>query len=263
MTSMAKPSASEIKANIQSQDAAVWNQAGARPEGLDKLESDLAAAIAAAWSDVENGLAISSITVTGGTSPPNGPLASGAGALTSGKLTSSASFTAITNKFASTFPDGASDGVLALVDAIAQGIGQKFALWAPGYTANLIVAGGTCAWIAPAPPGNPTGTPGKWSNGKIQPFPLSNGSSSGDGGLTSGSLEAAIASAANPARLKQNNNALQPALAALIGAVAKGFATTWTQWKTNTKISGGSGGGTAGPPNGAITSGAVTSPQIS
>src|SRR4029078_10028603 len=71
MTSMAKPSASEIKANIQSQDAAVWNQASARPEGLDKLESDLAAAIAAAWSDVESGLAISSITVTGGTSPPN------------------------------------------------------------------------------------------------------------------------------------------------------------------------------------------------
>ncbi|HYV03424.1 MAG TPA: hypothetical protein VFB82_02500, partial [Blastocatellia bacterium] len=168
---MAKPSASAIKANIQSQDSAVWNQADARPAGLDKFESDLAAAIAAAWNDVEGGLAIPSVPVTGGSSPPNGPLAAGAGALTPGKLTSSASFTLIKSKFASTFPDGATEGVLALVDAIAQGIGQKFALWAPGYTANLIASGGTCAWIAPVP-ANPAGTPGAWSGGAIQAFSL-------------------------------------------------------------------------------------------
>jgi hypothetical protein len=167
----------------------------------------------------------------------------------------------INSKFASTFPDGATEGVLALVDAIAQGIGQKFALWAPGYTANLIASGGTCAWIAPVP-ANPAGTPGAWSGGAIQAFSLAGGSSSGDSGLTAGSLEAAIAAAANPAKLKQNNNALQPPLAALIAAVAKGFATTWTQWKTNTKISGGNGSGSAAPPSGAITTGAVASPQI-
>jgi hypothetical protein len=63
--------------------------------------------------------------------------------------------------------------------------------------------------------------------------------------------------------LKQNANALQPALAALIRAVAAGFATTWNQWKANTRISGGTGAGTAAPPNGAVTTGAVTSPQIS
>ena len=260
---MAKPSASQIKANIQSQDAAVWNQADARPVGLDKFEGDLAAAIAAAWSDVEGGLAVSSVSVTGGSSSPaGGALVGGAAALTPGKLTSSISFTVIASKFSSTFPDGATEGLLALVDAIAQGIGQKFSLWAPGYTANLIAVGGTCAWIAPAPPANPTGTAGEWKGGAIQPFSLAGGSSSGDSGLTAGSLETAIASAANPARLKQNNNALQPALAALIGAVAKGFAATWTQWKSNTKISGGNGSGTAAPPVGAITTGAVTSPQI-
>ena len=259
---MAKPTANQIKANIQSEDAAVWNQADARPAGLDKFEGDIATAIAAAWNDVESGLAIPSVPVTGGSSPPSGALAGGSGALTPGKLTSSVSFTVIASKFSSTFPDGATEGVLALVDAIAQGIGQKFALWAPGYAASLIAAGGICAWIPPAPPANPTGTPGGWSGGAIQAFPLAGGSSSGDSGLTAGSLEAAIASAANPAKLKQNNNALQPPLAALIGAVAKGFATTWTQWKTNTKISGGNGSGTAAPPSGTITTGAVASPQI-
>ena len=259
---MAKPSASEIKSNIQAQDAAVWDQASARPEGLDKFEADLANAIAAAWSDVESGLAIPSVNVIGGTSSPSGPLAGGAAALTPGGLTSSASFTAIASKFKSTFPHPVTEGVLALVDAIAQGIGQKFALWAPGYSANLVAEGGTCAWILPAPPVNPTGTPGLWSGGAITAFPLSGGSSTGDAGLKASSLEAAIGAAADPGKLKQNNNALQPALASLIKAVAAGFDTTWTQWKSKTKISGGTGSGTAGPPVGAITSGAVTSPKI-
>jgi len=81
--------------------------------------------------------------------------------------------------------------------------------------------------------------------------------------MTASSLEAAIANAADPAKLKQHNHALQPALAALIKAVAAGFETTWTQWKTKTKISGGNGTGTAAPPSGAITTGAVAAPQIS
>jgi hypothetical protein len=167
---MAKPSVSQIKANIQAQDAAIWNQADARPAGLDKFESDLAAAIAAAWNDVESGLVIASIPVSGGSSAPGGPLAQGRAALSPGLLASSASFTAISSKFASTFPDAATEGLLALVDAIAQGIGQKFALWAPGYSASLVAVGGTCAWVAPAPPGNPTGTPGPWSGGSVQPL---------------------------------------------------------------------------------------------
>ncbi|HEU4390613.1 MAG TPA: hypothetical protein VFV34_22610 [Blastocatellia bacterium] len=260
---MAKPSASEIKTNIQAQDAAVWNEASERPAGLDKFEDDLAKAIAAAWSDVEGGLAIPTIPVSGGTSGVGGPLAGGIASLSPGSLTSSVSFTVIANKFATTFPDGATEGVLALVDAIANGIGQKFALWAPGYSATLVAAGGTCAWIAPAPPANPTGTPGGWSGGSVTAFPIAGGSSSGDSGLTANSLEAAIGAAANPGKLRQNNNALQPGLAALIKAVAAGFATTWIQWKSKTKISGGNGSGTAAPPLGAITTGAVASPTIS
>ena len=259
---MAKPTAGEIKSNIQAQDSQVWNQADARPPGLDKFEDDLAKAIAGAWSDVESSLVIASIPVTGGSSPPGGPLSGGAASLSPGLLVSPASFTSISSKFSSTFPDGATEGVLALVDAIAQGIGQKYALWAPGYTANLTAAGGACAWIPPAPPANPSGTPGPWAGGNVQPFALSDGSSTGDSGLTATSLEAAIGGAANPAKLKQENGALQPALAELIKAVAAGFATTWASWKANTKISGGSGAGTAAPPSGAITAGAVASPQI-
>lgn len=259
---MTRPSASQIKANIQARDTAVWDEADARPAGLDKFEDDLAGAIAAAWNDVEGGLAIAAIPVSGGSSAPGGPLAQGSASLSPGMLASSASFTAISSKFASTFPDGAAEGVIALVDAIAQGIGQKFASWAPGYSGNLVAAGGTCVWVAPTP-ANPAGAPGPWSGGSVQPFAIASGSSSGDSGLTASSLEGAIGAAADPGKLKQNNNTLQPALAALIRAVAAGFETTWNQWKSNTRISGGTGAGTAAPPNGAITTGAVTSPQIS
>src|SRR5262245_39683494 len=256
---MAKPSANEIKTNIQAKDAAVWDQANARPAGLDKFEDDLAKAIAAAWNDVESGLAMAVVSLGAGASSVGGPLVGGAAPLAPGQLVSSASFTLIAGKFATTFPDGATEGVVALVDAIAQGIGQKFALWGPGYSANLIAVGGTATWVPPAPPS--PGSTGPWGGGSIQAFPLAGGSSTGDAGMQAASLEAAIAASANPSKLKQNNNALQPALAALIKAVAEGFATTWTQWKTKTKISGGNGAGTAGPPNGAITTGAVASPQ--
>src|SRR5215510_3569240 len=238
---MAKPTANAIKTNIQAEDAAVFDQADERPAGLDLFETDLANAIAAAWSDVEDGFVIASVPVSGGSSSPGGPLAGGTATLAAGTLTNTKSFTAIAGKFSTSFPDGATEGLLALVDAVAQGIGQKFALWTPGYSASLTAVGGTCAYIAPAPPANPTGTPGPWSGGSIQAFSLSGGSSSGDSGMTANSLETAIGNAADPAKLKQNQNALQPALSALIKAIATGFATTWTQWKTNTKISGGNG----------------------
>ncbi len=258
---MAKPTANAIKTNIQAQDAAVFDQADERPAGLDLFETDLANAIAAAWADVEDGFVIASVPVVGGSSPPGGPLSGGTATLAPGKLTNAKSFTAIAGKFSTSFPDGATEGLLALVDAVAQGIGQKFALWTPGYSASLTAVGGTCAWIAPTP-ANPAGSPGAWSGGSIQAFALAGGSSSGDSGMTAGSLETAIGNAADPAKLKQNQNALQPALSALIKAITTGFATTWTQWKTDTKISGGSGSGTAVPPNGAISVGAVTSPTV-
>jgi len=116
---VAKPSSSEIKSNIQSQDAAVWNQAQQRPDALDRFEDDLAKAIAAAWADVESQLLIASVPVSGGSSPPGGPLSGGVATLAPGLLQSPASFTAIAGKFSSSFPDGATSGLLALVDAVA------------------------------------------------------------------------------------------------------------------------------------------------
>ena len=229
---------------------------------LDRFETDLAKAIAAAWSDVESGLAIATVPVTGGASPPGGPLTGGTASLAPGMLASTVSFTVIAAKFSSSFPDGATPGVLALVDAIAQGIGQKFPLWVSGYSATLIAGGGSCAWVAPTPPANPTGTTGPWTGGAIQDFALAGGISTGDQMMTAASLEAAIGNVADPSTLKQNQNTLQPALAALIQAVAKGFETTWNQWKSNTKISGGNGSGTASPPSGSIIAGTVASPQI-
>jgi hypothetical protein len=258
---VAKPTGDQIKTNIQAQDAEVWSQADQRPEGLDLFEGDLATAIAGAWSDFESGLIISSVPVTGGSSLPGGPLSEATAMLSPGLLTGTVSFALITAKFSSSFPEGATAELLALVDAVSQGIGQKSPLWVAGYTATLTAMGGSCAWIAPAPPANPTGTPGPWTGGMIQSFALSGGSSAGDQGMTAASLEAAIGNAADPSKLKQNQNALQPALSELIKAIAKGFETTWNQWKSNTKISGGTGSGTASPPSGAVV-GAVASPRI-
>src|SRR5262245_43910187 len=116
---MAKPTANEIKTNIQAQDLAVWNQANERPAGLDLFESDLAKAIAAAWADVEDGFVIAPVPVAGGASPPGGPLAGGKATLSPGMLTNTKSFTAVAGKFSTSFPDGATEGVLALVDAVA------------------------------------------------------------------------------------------------------------------------------------------------
>src|SRR6266508_1809684 len=164
---MAKPTANAIKTNIQAQDAAVFDQADERPAGLDLFETDLANAIAAAWADVEDGFVIASVPVVGGSSPPGGPLSGGTATLAPGKLTNAKSFTAIAGKFSTSFPDGATEVLLALVDAVAQGIGQKFALWTPGYSASLTAVGGTCAWIAPTP-ANPAGSPGAWSGGSIR-----------------------------------------------------------------------------------------------
>jgi hypothetical protein len=260
---MTKPTATEIKANIQGQDSAVWNQASQRPDGLDRFEADLATAIATAWSEVVDGLVIASVPVTGGTSTPGGALMGGIATLAPGTLASTASFTGIADKFSSSFPDGATPGLLALVNAISQGIGQKFPLWASGYSAILTAIGGTCGWTPPAPPANPTGTPGPWAGGSIKDFPLAGGSSIGDQEMSASSLEAAIDLSADPSVLKQNQNTLQPALRELIKAISKGFETTWNQWKSNTKISGGTGAGTASPPGGSITTGAVTSPDIS
>lgn len=257
---MAKPTSAAIKANIQAQDAAVWNQAQARPDGLDLFEDDLAKAIAGAWADVESGLKIASVTVSGGSAGTGAPLSGGVAALTPGGLTSSASFTLISSKFKSSFPDGATSGLLALVDAVAQGIGQKFPAWVSGYSATMVASGGTCAWV-PASGATPP-APGPWSGGSIESFALAGGSSAGDQGMTGASLQAAIGNAAKPSELKQNQNALQPALAALIAAIGKGFETTWTTWKANTKISGGNGSGTSAPITGA-TVGAVTNPTIS
>lgn len=259
---MAAPSASEIKTNIQAEDSGVWSEADARPAGLDKFEGDLAKAIAAAWSDVEKAFIIASVPVTGGGSPPGGPLAGGTAMLAPGTLTNTASFALIAAKFSSTFPDGATAGVLALVDAVANGIAQKFPLWVAGYTATLVAMGGSCAWVAPAPPALPSGTPGPWAGGMIQAFPLSGGASAGDAAMMAMSLKTAIEGVANPAQLKQNQGALQPALSALIGAVAKGFETTWNSWKTKTKISGGTGTGTSSPPTGTVV-GSVAAPTVS
>ncbi len=254
---MAKPTADEIKNNIQTEDAEVWNQADQRPEGIDLFETDLANAIAATWSDVEDAFVIASVPVTGGSSPPGGPLQAGVATLSPGMLTNTVSFTAIANKFSTSFPYGVTEGLLALVDAVAQGIGQKFPLWVAGYSATLTASGGACAWVAGPPPAS-----GNWTDGKIEDFALENGMSTGDSGMTAGSLNETIVNTADPSILKQNQNTLQPALSAFIMAVAKGFETTWNQWKKKTKISGGNGAGTAIPPNGVITIGAVTSPQI-
>lgn len=240
---------------MQAEDSSVWSQADQRPHALDLFESDLAAAIAAAWSDVESAFIIASVPVTGGSSPPGGPLTGGTATLAPGMLVNTASFTAIAGKFSSSFPDGATEGLLALVDAVAQGIGLKFPLWAAGYSAVLTASGGTCAWVAGPPP-----APGPWTGGSIQDFALSGGSSTGDQGMTAASLAAAIGSAADPSKLKQHQNTLQPALSALIQAVAKGFAATWNDWKTKTKISGGTGTGMASP--GGAVIGAVASPQV-
>ena len=80
--------------------------------------------------------------------------------------------------------------------------------------------------------------------------------------MTATSLEAAIDNAAESAIIKQNENRLQPGLAALVTAISKGFETTWNQWKKDTKISGGNGIGVAAP-GGIITSGSVISPTVS
>jgi hypothetical protein len=259
---MAKPTADEIKTNIQAQDGEVWNQTDERPVGLDMFEADLAKAIAATWAEVEDGFVIASVPVTGGSSSPGGPLAGGMAPLSAGMLTNTKSFTAVISKFSPSPPHEATEGIMALVDAVAQGIGQGFTLWAQGYSANLTAVGGTCAWVAPDPPVNPTGASGPWSGGSIQAFPLASGSSSEDFGMTASSLETAIRNAADPEKLKQNQNRLQPALSALINAIAAGFETTWNQWKTATMISGGNGSGTATPSSGGISSGAVASPKI-
>lgn len=253
---MAKPTADDIKSNIQAEDAEVWNQAEQRPEGLDVFETDLAEAIAKAWLTVEDAFAIASVPVTGGSSSPGGPLEGGIATLSSGMLTNTESFSLIANRFSSSFPDGPTEELLALVDAIAQGIGQKFPLWVASYSATLTASRGTCAWSAGPPP-----LAGAWSDGEIEEFAIENGTSTGDLEMTANSLKTAIGNAADPSQLKQNQNTLQPALSALIKAIAKGFETTWTNWKKNTKISGGSGLGTAIPPNGVVV-GAVTSPRI-
>lgn len=259
---MAKPTADVIKTNIQDQDSAIWNQAAQRPDGLDLFEGDIAIAIAEAWSDVEAGLVIASVPVTGGSSLSGGALSGGVANLSPGILTSTASFTAIVDKFSSSFPGGAPAGLLALVNALSQGIGLKFPLWVAGYSATLTAIGGTCGWVSPTP-ANPAGSSGPWADGSIQKFSLSAGTSTGDPGMTANSLEAAIDNAADPSILKQNQNTLQPALRALLQAITKGFEITWNQWKSDTYIAGGSGAGTAAPPSGKITTGAVTSPTIS
>lgn len=240
----------------------MWSQADRRPQALDVFEDNLAQAIADAWADVEDGLVISSVPVSGGTSVPGGPLTGASATLSPGTLTATASFTTIATRFSCTFPDRATEELRALVSAVSNGLGQKFLLWATGYSTTLTALGGTCAWVAPAPPANPTGTPGPWTGGSIQPSPLSGGTSTGDQGMTAGSLEAAIGDAADASKLKQNQGQLQPALSALIKAISAGFETTWNQWKSTTMITGGTGTGIASPPSGA-TAGTVTTPQIS
>lgn len=252
---MSKPGDEEIKSNIQAEDAKVWNQADQRPDGLDLFEGDLAVAIAKTWSDIEDAFVISSVPVSGGSSDPGGPLENGDATLSAGMLTNNESFTAITDNFSTLFPDGATEGLLALVDAVAQGIGQKFDLWVEGYSATLTASGGTCAWVS-----GPSPSPGPWSDGEIEDFPIKDGTSTGDSEMNVEKLFEAIANAA-PAKLKQNQNKLQDALRDFIRAIANGFKTTWDAWTENTKISGGSGTGTASPPNGSVV-GTVTSPQI-
>lgn len=253
---MAKPTTDEIKSNIQAEDAEVWNQADQRPEGLDLFESDLANAIAETWSDVEEAFVIASVPVTGGSSPPGSPLQNGVATLSPGMMTNSASFASIADKFSTSFPDGATEGLLALVDAISLAIGQNFTLWVAGYSASLVASGGSCAWIAAPPP-----SPGPWTGGSIQDSPISSGASIGDSGMSAVSLEVSIGNVADSSKLKQNQNMLQPALNALIKALSKGFETTWNNWKSKTKISGGTGMGIASPPNGVVV-GSVTSPLI-
>ena len=180
---MAKPTAGDIKNNIQAVDSAVWNEADERPAGLDVFESDLAEAIAVTWSTVEDAFVIATVPVTGGTSASAGPLQGGVAALSPGTLMNSASFIDIANNFSSSFPDGASEGLLALVDAISQGIGLKFPLWVAGYSATLTASGGACAWVAGATP-----APGPWTGGSIEDFPIENGASAGDPGLAASSL---------------------------------------------------------------------------
>jgi hypothetical protein len=257
---MAPPSASVIKTNIQAADSAVWSEADARPDGLDKFEGDLAAAIAAAWSDVEGAFAIPSVPVTGGASPPGGPLAGGVATLAPGMLTNTGSFNSIADKFSTSFPDGATEGVLAVVDAVAQAIGLNFTVWVAGYSAPLVAMGGSCMWLAPAPPALPAGAPGGWMGGSIQPAPLASGASAGDAGMTGASL-AALMDAMAAGSVKQNQGQLQPALKSLVQAVADGFETTWNQWKASTMISGGQSSGLAAPPAGIVT-GAVANPTI-
>jgi hypothetical protein len=257
---MAPPSAAAVKGNIQAADSGVWSGASGRPAGLDTFEGDLAAAIASAWADVEGAFVIASVPVTGGGSPPGGPLAGGVATLAPGMLSNSASFNAISGQFSSSFPDGATEGVLAVVDAVAQAVGQNFALWVTGYTATLVAMGGSCAWLAPAPPALPAGAPGPWSGGSIQPVPLAGGASAGDAGMTAASIGGLIDALA-AGSVKQNQGQLQPALKALVDAVAAGFETTWNQWKAATMISGGQGSGVAAPPAGIVT-GAVTTPTV-
>lgn len=257
---MAPPSASVIKTNIQAADSAVWGEADARPGALDKFEGDLAAAIAAAWSDVEGAFVIASVPVTGGASPPGGPLAGGVATLAPGMLANTGDFASIADKFSTSFPDGATPGLLALVDAVAQSIGQSFPVWVMGYTAVLVGMGGACAWLPPAPPGLPAGAPGGWMGGSIQPAPLAAGASAGDPLMTGAALGALIAANA-PGELKQNQGQLMPALQSLVQAVATGFETTWTQWKAQTMISGGQSSGLAAPPAGIVT-GAVANPTV-
>lgn len=251
---MSKPGDEEIKSNIQAEDAKVWNQADQRPDGLDLFEGDLAVAIAKTWSDIEDAFVISSVPVSGGSSNPGGHLENGDATLSAGMLTNNESFTAIIDNFSTSFPDGATEGLLALVEAISSGIGQNFPLWVKGFSATLVASGGTCAWSTGPPP-----TSGPWSGGEVEDFMINNGSSTGDSAMTVNSLYQTISDVAEP--LKQYQNKLQPALSALITAVVKGFVTTWNQWKSKTKISGGKGTGTASPPNGSVV-GVVTSPKV-
>jgi len=257
---MAKPTADKIKSNIQAEDTEVWKEAKQRPEFLETFEGDLSKAISAAWSDIEDAFVIASVSVTGGSSSPGGTLQGGIAALKAGLLTNTITFTAINEKFSTSFPNGPTDELLALVDAIANGIGQKFPFWVSGYSATLTASGGTCAWIAPTP-ANPAGTLGPWAGGSIEAFAIENGTSTGDTEMTALAMETAMGNAANSDILKRNQNTLQPALSALIKAVAKGFETTWKNWKKNTKISGGTGKGNASPPNGTVA-GTVTMPEI-
>lgn len=253
---MSKPTKDEIKNNIQAQDAKVWSRAQNRPPDLDIFESDLAKAIAEVWADVVDAFVISSVPVVGGTSAPNGPLQNGVAALSPGTLTNNVSFTVIREKFSTSFSGSATEGLKALIEAISLGIGESFAQWLMGYSITLVASGGTCAWVSGTTP-----APGPWTRGIIEPSPLSDGTSTGDSAITAANLLVSIDNEVDPATLKQNQNQLQPALRDFIDAVVKGFETTWNQWKLRTKISGGTGTGTASPPNGAVV-GTVSKPIV-